>query len=1007
MKKIFKQFFLLGLAVLFLSPVFAGKEGKLGKFKLEQIKPNDPDAGRLSKMESIKEALEWRSSLLQDENGQVLPEYYTNAIARADQMRASAGSLRSVPLAWQNLGPDNVGGRTRAILFDKRDPSRNTIYAGAVGGGMWKSLDKGEHWSQILTVNQCLAVSCIAQDLNGNIYFGTGEGLAQPGGTSRNSGTVGNGLHLLHDNDLDSVLPSTIPAVISNNTQWCMINRIAINPTNASDMYVATSGGTSQNNGLQHSTDGGQTWTLIGTSAAPVSGLRTTYEAAADVKFSANGNYIFATIGISGGTFPGVTLIMSQDGGATWTAPANSSFPSYPNGVARIEIAVAPSDENTVYIVVVNSNGDMGGVYKSIDAGNTWSLVGPPGGVLSNCYGTTSFGQGWYDNVIAVNPRDPDKVIIGGTQLFSYSSRTGGWNQSTIYFGDPSNSQWVHADMHAIVYNDLDSNQFFVGCDGGIFRCDDAFDDFPGINYQVKNRGYGVTQMYSVAADHFGDVLGGAQDNGTSYINYRNGAPTYAINVYGGDGPYAEISHFDPSIFIGGYVEGQDYRSNTYGTAWVPMYDGVINPGNSSDQSSNNDPSVCGQALGGNAAFVGAFWLDETTNAYNSIDSVSFLDSTATHYAGEVLNFTSRIKQPFSVTLTDSIPKGQLTKFVDPLKARLYYATTCGLWMTPDILDFANTPRWFHITANNGDAKSLTYTPTGDTIYFANYNSVERITGLNSVLAFDTAAKGHKDILLYTGAHCQDTLIHVTSSGGQRFIEGIDVDLNNPNHVLCAVAGYSTSAGEPHVYHSMDAGLTWSPVQGSGAGQLPNMPVYQCVIDYYNPNHYIIGSELGVWDSYDNGTTWQEENDSIFRVPVFRLRQQDYFKTGCYVLYIGTHGRGMWRCATLTTAAGCTVYPLAVNEVKGDENTMMVYPNPLSSAGGRIKLNLEKSSDLTVKVIDMPGRIIEENSYAHLPSGNNELQLNTANMPTGTYLVVATLSNGQMMTRRIVVSTNK
>ncbi|MGG2352439.1 hypothetical protein ACE4Z7_24905, partial [Salmonella enterica] len=73
--------------------------------------------------------------------------------------------------------------------------------------------------------------------------------------------------------------------------------------------------------------------------------------------------------------------------------------------------------------------------------------------------------QGWYDNVIAVNPHNEDKVYMAGTQMFTYTSLAG-WSLTTLYNGDASNPNWVHPDMHAIVFNDKDSDEMFVGCDG-------------------------------------------------------------------------------------------------------------------------------------------------------------------------------------------------------------------------------------------------------------------------------------------------------------------------------------------------------------------------------------------------------------------------------------------------------------------------------------------------------------------------------------------------------------
>jgi hypothetical protein len=981
----------LAVSLLFSMPASVFSQGKhLGEFKLEEMMKQDPDGGK-SKMQSIKEALEWRTKLLVDENGNNPPSYYTKAVSQANQMR-SGGNQRSATLQWEELGPGNIGGRTRSIIFDKRDPSRQTLYAGSVGGGVWKSVDGAEHWTQLASVNSCLAVSCMAQDANGLIYYGTGEGLSQPEGTSRNSGTVGNGLHMIYGNDQDSLLPSTMPSLLTNSVTWSMINRIAINPTDPQDIYAATAGYGGAN-GLQHSTDGGVTWGLVG-SAVPITGLPSGYTDAADVKFSADGSFIFASVGSYQG-FPGVNFIESQDGGQTWIHLSGGSFPQSPSTVMRMEIATAPSDPNTVYLCIVAYPGAGAYYYKSGDGGSTWALIGQPGGVIFQPFGTD--GQGWYDCIITVNPFNADKLYMGGTQLYTYSSEIG-WTLGSIYFGDQSNPQWVHADMHEIVFNDLDSNEMFVGCDGGVFKSTDAASGFPNPTYTSKNRGYAVTQNYSVGADNYGNVLGGAQDNGTNYVDYQQGGTTYATNVYGGDGVYAEISHFDPSIFIGGYVNGNDYRSNTSGYAWLDPFDGIIDP------QGYQEPSICGQAKGGgNAPFVTAFWLVESKSAYNSVDSVAFAD-TITHYAGETLTLTSHIKQTFQVTLTDSIPANDSVKFVDPLKAELYFAAECGLWMTPDILDFANTPRWFCLTTISDDVKSLTATPSADTIYFGRNSIVQRFTGMNSVLAFDTAAKGHHNILLNTGSNFTQASITLTAAG--RYIEGIDVDINDPTHVLCAVAGYS-NVGTPHVYVSNNSGTTWTSASGTGSGALPNMPVYQCVIDVYNSSHYIVGSELGVWDSYDGGQTWTEENNGInARVPVFRLRQQKYLSDNCYALYIGTHGRGMWRCTTLTSASpdGCSVNALSVQNTTNTINNMLVYPNPVTNTASKVVIELSAPSDVNLRLIDMPGRLLQESTYSNLPTGKNELSLNTSNLSNGTYLVVGTLSNGQTMTRTIVVA---
>jgi hypothetical protein len=603
---------------------------------------------------------------------------------------------------------------------------------------------------------------------------------------------------------------------------------------------------------------------------------------------------------------------------------------------------------------------------------------------VANAFG---FGQGWYDNAISVYPQRPDRVYFGGIGLYTYSDLNG-WTQASVSTGSHSNPHWVHPDVHTIVFNDLDSNEMYIGCDGGIFRSTNVSSGFPTPTYAERNGGYNTIQMYSVASDLYGNVLGGAEEAGTILIDINHGAQ----QVLTGTGVYTEISHFDSSVFIGGYVDGEDYRSTDRGNTWNNMFDAAIDP------YGHGDPSVCGQTAGSNAPFITALWLAETKSATNSVSRVPFVDHVA-HSAGDVVTLRSHIGQTFQEMLTGPLPAGDTVYFTDRLQSRLYFATSCGLWMTPDILNTTNTPRWFRITSGSDDVKALAVSSTGDTIYFGGSGKVTRISGLNSV-PFDSFPAGQDSIVMTRYPQYQQVSTPVVNSG--RYIEGIDADIHDPNHVLCAVADFSTP-GTPHVYASRDAGATWTPV-GSG---LPNMPVYQCVIDAYDPAHYIIGSELGFWDSHDAGATWTEQNSGItVREPVYRLRQQTYLSDQCYALYASTHGRGMWRCTTITGAqGGCTVIPLGISEPADGQYTdrMLLYPNPMDGSG-KVMIELVQPSDMTLRVIDMTGRILQEASYSHLNEGRNILDLHTSSLANGSYLVIARLANGQSYNRTLVIA---
>ena len=126
----------------------------------------------------------------------------------------------------------------------------------------------------------------------------------------------------------------------------------------------------------------------------------------------------------------------------------------------------------------------------------------------------------------------------------------------------------------------------------------------------------------------------------------------------------------------------------------------------------------------------------------------------------------------------------------------------------------------------------------------------------------------------------------------------------------------------------------------------------------------------------------------------------------CYVLYAGIHGRGMWRCTTITEEqASCPVVPLGIssNADKQYANNMSIYPNPMDGAG-KVVLELDQPSDVTLQVSDMTGRVLQEASYSHLNEGTNTLDLNSSALADGSYIVIARLSGVQTYTKTLIVA---
>lgn len=935
-----------------------------GKFRLENANEEENEGG-INKSMRAKEASEHRFNRLKDENGNFYSTYYETAVKQANTFNSNRAGLG---LNWEELGPDNVGGRTRAILIDKRDAAHNTIYAGGVGGGMWKSTNRGNTWSR-LNWNEGLAISCIDQAKDGAIYIGTGEGLAQISGSSLNSGSMGNGIYTLDANDNPVQITSTAafsPTGLDDNSDWAAVNRIACNPLNENEMFAATQGG------LKRTTDKGLTWTNV-----TVQGI-SAGQSAADVKWHPGGLVVFAAVGGNN------DLIRSLNGGLSFDRITSATSPGFPGTQGRMEVAIAPTNEQVAYVSIATASGATYGVFRTADGGGTWTTIGLKG-ALFDPFGSNN--QGWYDNVIMVSPGSENKVYLGGVDFYTWSDLSG-WKLADAGLGaGNANPNYIHPDKHAITIDPANPDVMYVGCDGGIYRSDNAFSAFPFPNYVVKNRGYNVTQFYSVAAARTGEVMGGTQDNGTQYVNYLGNTRLSSEWVFGGDGIYTEISHIEPRVFFAGIYFGQAMRSANFGSSFDGFFDLKVDP------TGDVQPSRCGGQKDQNAPFITPFFLGETKTALNGLKKVNFV-ADRDYTTGEQIELESNVaKYKFNYTLPGNVANGDTLAVIDPIKSRFLLTSNCGIFLTPDALDLSNIPRWYKLMNGMlGIANAASFSADGNTLWVGTSGGrVYKFTDFNARLDTASYSLGNNVTVLYTA---QQTTSWQVVSG--RSIEGISCDPNDPEHVAVAVAGFSAS-NQPHVYERTAAsGNTWNAL----ATGLPNMPCYDVVISANNAN-IIVGSELGIW-SWD-GAQWNEENNGLQRVPVYRLRELNLYNDGCPVLYLGTHGRGLWRSVTLT-ASGCRTN-VSINDVKNDNaiSSLKLFPNPVKTVA-KVSLTLDKASDVTIRVIDMPGRLVKEITFRDANAGENLFELDASNLPAGNYIVAATVNGVRTESKIMVVS---
>ena len=504
-------------------------------------------------------------------------ERYAVARERMKQMRVfSSAASRFVPHreqatseallggAWTNLGPGNIGGRTRTLLINPVNPSM--VYAAGVAGGVWRSTDGGVNWTALGDLMANMAISTLVMEPNSPnvMYAGTGEGFFN-GDSVRGAG--------IFKSTNGGITWEQLSA--TNTEDFYYVNKIVISKNDSQRLYAAT------RTGVWRSLNGGASWTHVlkplNGQGEPVTGgcldlvMRT----------DKTTDYVFASCG----TFAQATIHRNTDaaGAGTWDAVHTEA------SMGRTSLALAPSNQDIIYAAAVSNElgpFDQGlhAIFRSTSSGDAGSWTAQVRNTSANklntvlftntlfafyrdcrfspASGNAFFNQGWYDNVIAVDPLDANRVWVGGVDLFRSDDGGANWGLASYWANNgtalPLAPSYAHADQHVIVfhpsYNGTSNQTMFVGNDGGIFRTDNAraavatgaVAACSPLNSQIVftplNNHFGITQFYHGAVYPDGKTyFGGTQDNGTV-----RGADNAGVNgwreINGGDGGYVAVN---------------------------------------------------------------------------------------------------------------------------------------------------------------------------------------------------------------------------------------------------------------------------------------------------------------------------------------------------------------------------------------------------------------------------------------------------------------------------------
>lgn len=895
----------------------------------------------------VNDAAEW---MYKRRANQITGEIDINDVIKANQEMIEFKSKKNsntIGFNWSDMGPDNVGGRTRAILIDKDNP--NLIFAGAVSGGLWKSTTGGTSWTKVTTSSDywsTINIGSICQTANGDIYVGTGEGFYHNSGT-KTGGFEGQGIWKSTDRGATFTHLTSTWTTNTDMITFVNVNKLAAHPTDGNKVYAATK------RGLKVTNDGGQTWKALFNITLDV-------KECTDVKVATDGTVITAIdkkAYISANGDSGTFAKKSASSATTYLADSLIN-PS----VGRLEFAFAPSNPNYIYCSAAKTDGKIENIYRSTDKGNKWVVIGAGGSDLFQPFRN----QGEYDNVIAVFPDNPDKVLLGGIDLWKWQAG-GMFEQITLWSLPESSPAYVHADIHAIVFhpNYSTNKTLYIGSDGGVSKSTDA-----ALTFSTINKNYNVTQFYAISFSNSGQVMGGTQDNGTQYIDFKGNSAKAAKEVAGGDGGYCHISALSPNIMYASVYNGDVRRSEDYGNVMSSYYNAQ------------------------SGTFITNFRIWESFNDIYSTDSVSYtvLDND-TLYSGEVITGKSKINDlPLTITYSGLTKyPGEIIKIKDTYQAVLALGLTNKIVFSRTPLSFSNSTTVVSATNIVGTVETLEFSKDGNYLYAGcsngNLYRIDSLWHLRSVTQLN------------------NTKADLIASFTNRTITSISVDPQNSSNVLVTLGNYGNNE---YIYYSTNAATTTTASGNftSKQGDFPKVPVYSSLILWNDSKKVLIGTEYGIFSCSDitaSSATWADEsnNAGIANVSVYMLTQQLHENVWLHgvsnhgYIYAGTHGRGIWKSES-------NKGPVSVPTIADNSRSLEIniYPNPVKD-NATIKINSLSNSRALVNIYDVQGKNVYSNSV-NTTIGNNLLNVNVSSLTKGTYFVNVNI-DGQKVSSKMLV----
>jgi len=687
------------------------------------------------------------------------------------------GGLRA-----RHIGPALMSGRIIDLAVHPTNP--RIIYAGAAGGGVWKSNDAGTTFNPIFD-KYTQSIGAIALDPNdpdNTIYVGTGEIW------TRNSISVGDGLYRSKDGG------SSWKKIGFEKSEH--IANIIVNPKNSNEIYLAVLGALwsdSEVRGVYKTSDAGATWSKI-LYVNPKTGAADLAMDPSDPSVLYASMWEFRRTGWSfesGGK--NSALYKSTDAGKTWHKIHNG----FPKGdLGRLGIAIAPSNPKILYTVIEAQEDTKKGLYRSDDSGENWKQ-------LNNDFGITV--RPFYFSRIVVDPRNPDVVVKGG--LSGSISRDGGKT-----FQDLGN---MHSDIHDIVFDIKDSDRMYFGTDGGVYRSWNG-----GTTMEIVE-GLPVSQFYQVSVDDAEpyNIYGGLQDNGSWY---------------------------GPSSSFGG-INAKDWTSIGAGDGFRVLKHPTKNIIYSEMQGAEN-----------------VWRIDVDNKLLKTIQPQQ-------QKGYPKLRFNWNAPMAISTHQPDRFYMG--SQF-------LHKSEDMGnTWkiISPDL---STNDKSKQQQENSGGLSKDNSGAEKHTTIFTIAEST-----LNEKVIWIGTDDGNVQVTQDGGATWTNTTPNIKGLPANTWVYHIEASVFNQGTAYAVFDGHTSGDMTPYTYKTTDFGKTWkSIITADIVGFVRNIQE-----DYVNPDLLFLGTEFGLYITLDGGLSWAKFTNNMPAVSVRFIALQKRTND----LVMGTHGRGI------------------------------------------------------------------------------------------------------------------